>query len=205
MSQQDRETIKWGYLRETKVKAKGYDEDTGYPRTCMGDYLKVIFPEVDDWIHDSVVPNLLNEDGTKCTKRPDFRSEQLKTIIEIDDPEHYKFPNKIDKDKEKDEIFSKAGYKIVRIPYFIQLSNNAVKVLFDRVVEEPLFNESIPSMGIKGNNCPACLTHAGIVRMAKEFKLFPAQYETNINYLKSLNDEYHTGVNMLIYEYNKNK
>lgn len=47
---------KWGFLRKTKelAQAAGIDNDTGYHRTGLEDYLKVIFPDVseDEWVHD---------------------------------------------------------------------------------------------------------------------------------------------------------
>ena len=45
---------KWGFLRETNIQAHkaGKDRDTGLHRTGLEDYLKVIFPDVVDWIHD---------------------------------------------------------------------------------------------------------------------------------------------------------
>lgn len=41
---------KWGYLRETSELAlkAGIDKNTGLHRTGLNDYLKVIFPDVDD-------------------------------------------------------------------------------------------------------------------------------------------------------------
>ena len=49
-------TTKWGFLRETKelAQAAGIDKDTGYHRTGLEDYLKVIFPDVseDEWVHN---------------------------------------------------------------------------------------------------------------------------------------------------------
>lgn len=78
--------------------------------------MKEIYPEVDDWVHDDIVPNF----GRKI--RPDYRSESLKLIIEVDGLPHYQQPDIIKKDKEKTELYKKLGYKVVRIPYFIQLS-----------------------------------------------------------------------------------
>ena len=48
---------KWGFLRETDALAKkaGIDKDTGLRRTGLEDYLKVIFPKIDDWIHDKAL------------------------------------------------------------------------------------------------------------------------------------------------------
>lgn len=71
---------KWGFLRETKELAQkaGLDADTGLCRTGLEEYLKVIFPDVDDWFHDEPI-GMLN--GIKRKLRPDYRSETLKLII----------------------------------------------------------------------------------------------------------------------------
>ncbi len=77
------------------------------------------------------------------------------------------------------------GYNVVRIPYFIQLTNVAVEKLFGVKVNEPLFNVSYPSLGgtaMKHN--PSCLCPEGLKRMAREFKNFPEQYKVNIKSLK---------------------
>ena len=51
----------YGYLRETKELAEkaGIDPESKLPRTGLEEYLKVIFPEVNDWVHDKCVPELL--------------------------------------------------------------------------------------------------------------------------------------------------
>lgn len=50
-----REMIKqWGFIRETSEIAEraGIDKATGIPRTGLDEYLSVIFPDTDDWVHD---------------------------------------------------------------------------------------------------------------------------------------------------------
>lgn len=194
---------KWGYLRETSELAlkAGIDKNTGLHRTGLNDYLKVIFPDVDDWVHDKSIPNLI-VDGKRYAKRPDYRSEKLKMIVEFDGLQHYTNPIKIIEDKQKTEVFESFGYKVVRIPYFIQLSNDAVKVLFNVNVKEKLFNESFPSLGPDEPATPAYLCFAGLIRMAKEFKLFPNQYKVNSDYLKECNNPEITGVEFLENIYN---
>lgn len=191
---------KWGFLRETKELAQkaGLDADTGLCRTGLEEYLKVIFPDVDDWFHDEPI-GMLN--GIKRKLRPDYRSETLKLIIEIDGLPHYTNPENIEKDAKNTLDYEQGGYKVVRIPYFIQLTNSAVKQLFDVEVQEPLFDESVPSLGIKGCNTPAYICGAGIIRMAQEFRKFPDQYKVNVGYLESLNNEFYTGVSILKREY----
>lgn len=196
------ENEKWGFLRETTELAlkAGKDPDTGLHRTGLNEYLAVIFPETNDWIHDKTIDTLPKE--LRSRKRPDYRSESLKLIIEFDGTPHYTDPNKIRDDEKTTKFYEQFGYKVVRIPFFIQLTNAVVKQLFDVEVNEPLFNESFPSLGIKGAN-PANICVAGIERMAKEFLKFPEQYHVNLEYLKSCNDDFLTGASMLEKKYDE--
>ena len=192
----------WGFLRETEAKAKkaGIDKDYKLHRTGLDEYLKVIFPETSDWIHDKAI-GIVN--GKYCGKRPDYRSDELRLIVEFDGIQHYTRPDIINDDFAKSELFESFGYTVVRIPYFIQLTNKAVKTLFGVDVSEDLFDETISSLGINGQHSPAFLCPAGLKRMASEFRRFPEQYKTNIDFLKTQNNPYLSGVEFLEYEYNK--
>lgn len=192
----------WGFLRETNLLAKkaGIDKDTGLHRTGLDDYLKIIFPEIDDWIHDKTL-GMVN--GKMYRSRPDYRSETLKMIVEFDGLQHYTKPDIIEKDLKTTELYESFGYKVVRIPYFIQLTNKAVKTLFDIDVPIELFDDKISSLGIESQNTPAYLCPAGVKRMAEEFTKFPEQYKTNIDFLKKQNNSFRTGVEFLENEYNK--
>lgn len=140
---------KWGFLRETTDLAikSGKDRDTGLHRTGLDEYLKAIFPNVNDWIHDKALGEI---NGIRYRSRPDYRSEQLKMIIEFDGIQHYTKPDVIEKDYRLNEVYEKLGYKVVRIPYFIQLTNKAIKTLFGVTVDKELFDETIPSLEKKG-------------------------------------------------------
>ncbi len=190
-------TNQWGFLRETKKAAEkaGIDKDTAICRTGLEEYLSVIFPATHDWIHDKGGVEL---DGKKLGTRPDYRSESLKMIIEFDGLPHYTNPDVILKDIQNTKNYEKAGYKVVRIPYFIQLSKDAVKELFDVDLDQELFDESIPSLGLKGRNTPAYLCHEGVKRMAREFLRFPHQYEVNLKALKEANNSFLSGLDLLI-------
>lgn len=58
--------------------------------------------------------------------RPDYVNYTKKLIVEFDGFRHYNDAKTILKDQEKDKIFSDSGYKVVRWPYFIQLSTSSV-------------------------------------------------------------------------------
>jgi len=62
--------------------------------------------------------------------RPDILIEDLKIAIEFDGFLHYTQPTSVIKDKEKTAILKSAGYKVIRIPYYIQLDSNIINYLF---------------------------------------------------------------------------
>ena len=188
---------KWGFLRETTEAAikAGIDRGTGLHRTGLNEYLKVIFPNVDDWVHDKALGLTVN--NKVCRKRPDYRSEKLKLIVEFDGIQHYTMPDRIKNDVLSTKFYESLGYKVVRIPYFIQLTNKAVKYFFNVDVKEPLFNENIHSMDKNDRNTPAFLCGAGVLRMIEEFKHHPEQYRVNKEFLISQNDQFLTGVDLI--------
>ena len=192
---------KWGFVRETREMAikAGKDKDTGIFRTGLEDYLLVIYPEISEeqWIHDKPI------DGSGRRTRPDYRCEQLKLIIEFDGVQHYQQPDIIRKDKDNQLFYEKLGYTVIRIPYFIQLTNEVVSKMFWREVDEELFDPNIGSMGPYGRNSPAYCCYAGLKRMVADFKKYPQQYKVNIKTLKVANDDFLTGVELLEKMYNE--
>lgn len=185
-------TDKWGYLREHSSKATGYDKLTKFHRTGFDEYAKVIFPDVTDWIYDKVIQN----SGRKF--RPDWRSETLNLIVEFDGLPHYQKPTQILYDIERTKFYESLGYKVVRIPFFIQLSNSVVKELFGVDVKEPLFDETkYFSMDVEECCTPAFMCPAGIIRMANELKRFPVQCKVNLDYLESINNDFLSGLSLL--------
>lgn len=88
------------------------------------------------------------------------------------------------------EIREKAeevGYKVVRIPYFFQLSDDIVKQMFGR---KSLFDSNIPSLDVKDGNTPAYCCPAGLKRMVYEFRNYSELYQVNLKVLKKANNEY---------------
>lgn len=194
--------FEWGFLRETRERAKkdGVDKDTGLCRTGLEDYLAVIFPRTDDWIHDKIT-GLPKPDGKASRTRPDYRSESLQLIIEFDGIQHYTSPEKIRTDRKNTDFYESHGYRVIRLPYFIQLTESVVERMFGVKVGHTLFDGQVPSMGLQGRNTPAFLCMAGIRRMAQVFSHYPEQYEVNLTALKAANDDELTEWQLLDREY----
>ena len=171
----------FGFLRETQEKA---DKDNrrknkhNITKTGLDTYLKEIFPNITDWIHDKPIPN------TKRSFRPDYRSETLKMVIDFDGLPHYQNPARILTDKKRHEFFKSLGYIHITIPFFIQLTNKAIKTLFNVEITKQLFDDTIPSLYEEDGCTPAFLCPSGIKRMAEEFKQFPEQYKINMEQMK---------------------
>ena len=190
----------FGFIRETSEKAKeaGIDIITGICRTGLDEYLEVIYPGF-EWIHDKALGAI---NGVNYKVRPDYRCEGYKIIVEFDGLPHYSNPEQILKDCKNTKQYEELGYSVIRIPYFIQLTNKNVEKLFGVKVEIDLCPANISSLAVELRNTPAYLCVDGIKRMAKIFRMFPDDYVVNMNYLKSLNSPL-AGVDYLEYWYNK--
>ena len=100
----------------------------------LGELLKILFPN-NDFIHDKAVPT-----STNRRKRPDYRCDELSLIIEFDGFGHYTIAKNIISDIDKDEDYTTLGYKVIRIPYFIQLTKEVILDLFNIELKNDLYN-----------------------------------------------------------------
>lgn len=182
-----------GYLRETAELAQkaGPDKEFNIIRSGLDEYLAIIFPETTDWIHDKAF-------SKEIRTRPDYRSDTLKLIIEFDGLPHYMNPDIIRKDKDNTKIYELAGYTVIRIPLFIQLTSKVILRLFNKTVSPDLVfpDNNIVSFSAKSRFTPAYLPMAGLYRMAEDFlRVAPEQLVTNLAYLKQLDDDFISGYN----------
>ncbi len=97
--------------------------DSYLTEVLLGNYLETIFSEF-EFERDRVVPN------SKIRNRADYRNDKLMLIVEFDGYRHYSETKTILADEKKDIIYSGLGYKIIRIPYFVQISKDVVFDLF---------------------------------------------------------------------------
>lgn len=183
----------WGFVRENaEMAAKaGIDKKTGLPRTGLEEYLKVIFPNVTDWVHDKIFG--VTKSGEISRRRPDYRSESLKLIIEFDGLQHFTNPENVYKDTEAVKFYANEGYNVVRLPYFIPLTNKNVKNIFGVDVDEELFPEGVPSLNVENKNTPAYFCWQGVIKMATIYLDFPEQYELELKSLKEEKNQFCSG------------
>jgi hypothetical protein len=175
---------KWKYPRECKNKFFDSNKNTD-----IKDYLSMIFHDTQDFIHDEVIPNeIYSHRGINQFRRfrPDMRSEDLGLIVEFDGVNHYSSLHVVLSDKDKDEYLRSAGYKIVRIPYFVVLSPTSIMRLFgvdvnDRlkdtgVLDYGLFDSPDNDYGLK--ICPQSFCHLGMMKFFNDVKAMTKHEKT---------------------------
>lgn len=62
--------------------------------------------------------------------RPDYRSERHRLVIEFDGNQHYQRAAHVLRDRARDLVIEAAGYRVIRIPYFVQLTEPVIRQLF---------------------------------------------------------------------------
>ena len=148
----------------------------------LGDLLEVLFPN-EEFIHDKAVPNSKNK-----RKRPDYRCDNLKLIIEYDGFGHYTVSKNIISDIDKDLDYTSMGYKVIRIPYFIQLTKEVIYNLFNIKLDKDLY--SYPHGFIdKKAVLPADFCELGIKKFREDLERFSFVKE---DIIKSLNQHLKT-------------
>lgn len=169
----------FGSLRE-----KNANRDKG--ESSLKEWLEYIFPG-DDIVYDSSIPKEIWSD--RCDKysnvevkyerfRPDARIESLGVVIEFNGPDHYRVPSVMLQDANKEVICKQLGYKVVQIPYFVQLNPETVKYYFDVEITDgcdlPSGFYSTSGKDIDLNPyMPACFCSMGWNRFTYELKQLP--------------------------------
>ena len=173
--------MEFGFVRETREMAeKAGTDETGVVRTGLEDYLAAIYPDVRDWVHDKP----FGEHGGKRHRiRPDYLSESLRTVIEFDGVQHYQKPEVILRDMRNTETYESSGYKVIRLPFFVNLTRGHIIKLFG----VDTGREMCPLVhSFNSRITPACFCPAGIKRMREILADFPDQREVEMEYLRTL-------------------
>lgn len=120
-----------------------------------------------DVVYDKVVP------GAAGRYRPDYRSERYRLVIEFDGNQHYQRAAHVLRDGEKDKLFAAAGYRVVRIPYFVQLDAKVIDVLFGGLVRDRTPLKAFPHGFIASEVVfPADFCELGIERFRSDLNTF---------------------------------
>lgn len=140
------------------ISYKGYLDEIK-----LGQCLAEIFPDY-KFIHDKTVP------GAGISNRPDYRCEELKLIVEFDGYQHYCQIDTIFKDRLKDEAYTSMGYRVVRIPYFVQLTSDVVKHYFGVNDIDIQINFPHGFIADKGEKLPSEFCSLGLIRFMTELQ-----------------------------------
>mgnify|MGYP003300900943 CR=1 FL=1 len=129
----------------------------------LGKCLAELFPN-NKFVYNNAVP------GSGIRNRPDYRCEELKLIVEFDGHQHYYDMDVISNDRLKDATYTKMGYRIVRIPYFVQLTTDVVAHYFG--IEDVDMQVDFPQGFIvdEGEKLPAGFCSLGIARFVNELQ-----------------------------------
>jgi hypothetical protein len=98
-----------------------FSKDTTYlTELTLGDYLKILYPN-HTFIHNAPLKKY----------KIDYYCAELSMAVEFDGATHYTNPQVIRRDSIKNNLLAQQNIKIIRIPYFIQLTPDVISTLFD--------------------------------------------------------------------------
>jgi len=112
-----------------------------------------------------------------------FHDGDRTVVVEFDGDEHYRNTLKIKADNEKDAVAREQGFKVVRVPYWVQLDTPMLKHWFgiDAVIEQ-----AFPHGFISTKIFPASYCAMGILRFERELAALPEVVREAV--IKSLRD-----------------
>lgn len=100
-----------------------------------------------------------------------YRSNDgVTTVVEFDGDSHYRDSLCVKRDRYKDAIASNLGYKIVRIPYWVQLTSETLKFYFDL---DASIEQDFKHGFITTKKFPASFCDLGLERFIREMCFLP--------------------------------
>ena len=117
---------------------------------------------------------------------PDYCNEAHKVIVEFDGYQHYSDPEIVLRDRVKDRVLHWHGYRVIRVPYFVQLDATVISLLFDGVVENKEGWNTYPHGFVNGKALlPTAFCPLGLQRYKSEVKgVFSSIEEDILNSLR---------------------
>lgn len=148
----------------------------------LGEILKHLKPNL-NFINNKNVPNSILK-----RHRPDYRCEEIKLILEFDGYRHYCDPKVILSDIKKDEEYEKLGYRVFRIPYFIQMSSKLLELIFNEEIE---YKQTYPDGFIDEKAMlPASFCSMGIEKFEEDLKKFDYAYDSIFKSMERINKDH---------------
>jgi very-short-patch-repair endonuclease len=112
-----------------------------------------------------------------------YKTQTGRVAVEFDGDEHYRNTLKIKADFDKDEMAKQGNYRVIRIPYWVQLTNETLKHYFDL---DATIIQDFPHGFITTKVFPASFCELGIDRFRAEIVSLPISVRTAV--LSSIRD-----------------
>ncbi len=94
-------------------------------------------------------------------------------MVEFDGNQHYQRAAHVLGDQRRDEIVRAAGYRVIRIPYFVQLDDRVIDALFGRHVADGSHFKDFPHGFIADTVVfPADYCELGVERLRRDLERF---------------------------------
>jgi hypothetical protein len=135
-------------------------------------------PSLGRFLRERLDPEILtNVRVPSITRRflPDYRSEKYKLIVEFDGDQHYRSAKHVIEDKTRDQILTDAGYRVIRIPYFVQMTEPIIGMLFgNHITNRDRFKDFPHGFIADTVIFPADFCELGVARFLNDLDLFAA-------------------------------
>lgn len=95
-----------------------------------------------------------------------YKQNERMVAVEFDGSNHYRHSLNIKRDNEKDVIAQKSGIKVVRFPYWIQLTTETLRSYFNL---DATIKQNFPHGFIATKDFPASFCELGIRRFKNEY------------------------------------
>ena len=173
---------RWKYLRENDKKFFDLKRNT-----TLKEYLEAIFPK-NTFLYSYTLKKFELPDNVEYHRYEcDAICKDLGLVVEFDGVNHYMDTQVCINDMKKDYWLSNLGYKVVRIPYWIQLSSEVIEDLFQIELDKSAkfceldYSFYYPETDtINFNILPGNMCELGRNRFVREFNKFRKSIQIQI-------------------------
>jgi hypothetical protein len=126
------------------------------------------------FLRERLDPNIFYNEpvpGIKERFRPDYRCEHSRLIIEFDGNQHYQRAFHVLGDRDRDRVLQSAGYRVIRIPYFVQMTPPVIRHLFgEHITDVTTFKDYPHGFIAKTVVFPADFCELGVQRFFSDLE-----------------------------------